>query len=203
MPIHSRWAIPIQNSSLQTFIFGPPNAPLSDKAAFYDASRPSAHFLTQEGFRLWSQRLAAGLQKAGLKPGDRVLLCSGNTLFFPVVFMGVLMAGGIFTGANPGYVTRELAYQLNDSDAKFLICTDESLELGIEAAASIDMGKNRIFRFDDDVYDGTHKPRLGVRNWGQLFVSEEEGRRFSWYEPKDPKGTICCLNYSSGTTVCI
>lgn len=117
--------------------------------------------------------------------------------------MGVLMAGGIFTGANPGYVTRELAYQLNDSDAKFLICTDESLELGIEAAASIDMGKNRIFRFDDDVYDGTHKPRLGVRNWGQLFVSEEEGRRFSWYEPKDPKGTICCLNYSSGTTVCI
>jgi 4-coumarate--CoA ligase len=200
MPIHSRWEVPIDNCSLQQYLFGPPNTPLADKVAFYDADRPETHYLTLEAFRLWSQRLAAGLQKAGLKPGDRVLLFSGNNLFFPVAFLGIVMAGGIFTGANPGFVARELAYQLKDADAKFLFCTDSSLELGIEAAQSVGMGKDRIFRFDDELFEGTGTSRLGVKNWASLIQSEDVGRKFRWHVPEDPKDAICCLNYSSGTT---
>jgi 4-coumarate--CoA ligase len=145
-------------------------------------------------------RLAAGLRRAGLKPGDRVLLFSGNNLFYPVVFMGILMAGGIFSGANPGYVTRELAYQLKDSDAKFLICADGSLESGVEAARSIGMSKDRVFRFDDALFEGGGYGRLGVRNWSALIESEDVGRRFRWHEPVDPNDAVCALNYSSGTT---
>jgi 4-coumarate--CoA ligase len=114
--------------------------------------------------------------------------------------MGIVMAGGIFTGANPNFVARELAYQLKDSDAKFLLCTDGSLELGIEAAESIGMGKERVFRFDDELLEGSGTTRLGVKNWATLFESEAVGRRFRWCEPEDPKDAICCLNYSSGTT---
>lgn len=135
-----------------------------------------------------------------MKPGDRVLLFSGNTLFFPVVLIGILMAGGIFTGANPGFVARELAYQLKDSDSKFLICADGSLELGIEAAESIGMSKDRIFKFDDEIFEGTGKPRLGAQNWAALMESEEIGRNFKWVDQGDPKDSVCCLNYSSGTT---
>lgn len=200
MPVHARWNVPVDNSSFQQYLFGPPSSPLPDKVAFYDAERPETHFLTLEKFRLWSQRLAAGLQKAGLKPGDRVLLFSGNNLYFPVVFMGILMAGGIFTGANPGFVARELAYQLKDSEAKFLICADASLELGIEAADSVGIGKDRVFRFDDDLFKGTGTSRLGVENWASLMQTKEVGERFRWIEPADPKEAICCLNYSSGTT---
>jgi 4-coumarate--CoA ligase len=199
MPIHSRWQIPIPVTSLQSFLFTSETAPLPDKIAFYDADRPDTHFLTPSTFRLWSLRLAAGLGKAGLKPGDRVLLFSGNSLFFPIVLMGILMAGGIFTGANPGFVARELAYQLKDSDAKFLICADGSLELGIEAAGIAGMGKERIFRFDDELFEGGGGERLGVRNWSVLVESEDVGRRFRWHEP-DPKEETACLNYSSGTT---
>lgn len=200
MPIHSRWKIPIDVCSLQKFLFKSETAPLVDKIAFYDAERPETYFLTHETFRLWSLRFAAGLQKAGLKPGDRVLLFSGNSLCFPIVLMGILMAGGIFTGANPGFVARELAYQLKDADAKFLICADGALELGIEAAGSVNVSKDRIFLFDDELFEGTGKGRLGVRNWATLMASEREGRRFKWYEPEDPKDATCCLNYSSGTT---
>lgn len=114
--------------------------------------------------------------------------------------MGILMVGGIFTGANPGYVARELAYQLKDSQATFLICADASLEIGVEAAQSIGMGKDRIFRFDDDLFEGTGKSRLGVRNWNVLVESESVGKSFKPYEVADPKDAICCLNYSSGTT---
>jgi 4-coumarate--CoA ligase len=200
MPIHSRWQIPIPVCSLHKLFFGSETGPLPDSVAFYDAARPDTHFLTNETFRLWSLRLAAGLKKAGLEPGDRVLLFSGNSLFFPVVFVGILMAGGVFTGANPGFVARELAYQLKDSDAKFLICADGSLELGIEAAQSIGLSKDRIFRFDDELLRGAGGPRLGVRNWNVLTESEEVGRRFRWYEPEDPENAVCALNYSSGTT---
>lgn len=213
MPISSRWTLPIPNISLPSFLFTSSTHPLPLKPAFLDASRPDTHQLSLNTFRLWSQRFASGLKNAGLQPGDRVLLFSGNNVFFPVVFIGVLMAGGIFTGANPGYVTRELAYQLKDSGARFLICADGSLEMGLEAAESIGMGRDRIFSFDDDdgvVIDGHRQgqrngkrkrsARLGVRHWSDLIAGEEEGKAFVWEEPRDARESVCCLNYSSGTT---
>lgn len=111
------------------------------------------------------------------------------------------MAGGVFTGANPGYVARELAYQLKDSGARFLICADAALELGVEAAESIGLGRDRVFVFDDEVMHGEGgKGRLGVRNWKVLVESERVGRGFEWVDPRDPREDVCCLNYSSGTT---
>lgn len=110
------------------------------------------------------------------------------------------MAGGVFTGANPGYVARELAYQLKDSGAKFLICADAALELGVEAAESVGVGKERVFVFDDLLLEAGGADRLGVKNWKTLVESEEVGRGFEWVDPRDPKEDVCCLNYSSGTT---
>ncbi|KAL5330555.1 hypothetical protein ACEPPN_000073 [Leptodophora sp. 'Broadleaf-Isolate-01'] len=201
MPIHSRWTLPIPPISLPQFLFTSPTAPLThgSKPAFISVDNPSLH-LTHTTFRLYAQRLAAGLVRAGLQPGDRVLLFSGNNIFFPVVFMGILMAGGVFTGANPGYVARELAYQLKDSEARFLICADTALELGVEAAGSVGMGKERVFAFDELLFGGRGEGRLGVRNWKVLVESEEVGRAFEWVQPRDPGSDICCLNYSSGTT---
>lgn len=89
MTIHSRWKNPIPEGSLQKYVFGSSSGRLSDKPIYLDPERPDTHFLTVNDYRDWSKRLALGLQRAGLKPGDRVLLFSGNNLFFPVVFMGV------------------------------------------------------------------------------------------------------------------
>lgn len=199
MPIHSRWKVPIEDCSFHQYLLGKPGAQLQDKVAFLDAEDPS-RYLTLTSFRLWSQRLAAGLRKAGLETGDRVLVYSGNNLFYPVAFVGILMAGGIFSGANPSLVARELAYQLNNTEAKFLLCSDGSLELGIEAAKSVGVGKERVFVFDDLVLEGTGKGRLGVENWAKLIESQSVGESFRWIEPENPRETVCCLNYSSGTT---
>jgi 4-coumarate--CoA ligase len=199
MPMKSRWSVEIPDTSLPTWIFKSPDKPISETPAFIDAARPDRS-LSLSAFRQWSKRFAVGLQKAGVQVGDRVLLFSGNNLAFPVVFMGTLMAGGIFTGANPTFVARELAYQLRDSDAKFLITADCSLEVGLEAASMIGMSKDSVFTFDDQVFEGTGKGRLGVRNWSTLIASAEEGERFIWIDPKSPEDTTCALNYSSGTT---
>ncbi|CCD49344.1 similar to 4-coumarate-CoA ligase [Botrytis cinerea T4] len=201
MPISSRWHLSIPSISLPTYLFTSSTHPLPDKLAFIDASNPS-QFLTQSDFRLYSQRLAAGLIKNGLQPGDRVLLFSSNNLFFPVIIMGIIMAGGIFTGANPGFVERELAYQLSDCGAKFLLCGEGGLEVGIKAAGKVGLGREKLFVFDDIEKEiGIIKQETkGLRSWWELLETEEVGGKFQWKEDFDPKEAVCCLNYSSGTT---
>ena len=205
MPIRSRWTTDIPQLSLPSYLFGGSHGPLpNDRPCLLDAERPEKLFLTLHTFRLWAKRFAVGLRAAGLKDGDRVLLFSGNTIFFPVVVFGVIMAGGIFTGANPTYVARELAHQLQDTDARFLIAAEGSLGTALEAAQSLRMHESRIFLFDDGVatFDGIDLRHKNVRHWGHLLATPEEGSAFTWENSvtdKDLNRTIC-LNYSSGTT---
>ena len=112
------------------------------------------------------------------------------------------MAGGIFSGANPTYVARELAHQLRDSEARYLICAESQLETGIEAAKMVNMGADRIFSFNGELLDGGGKGSRGCAYWGDLVSSVEEGERFVWDAlsgPGEADRTIA-LNYSSGTT---
>lgn len=203
MPFKSRWHIDIPDTHLASLLFTSPDHPLSKThRSFAEAARPDTHYFTTHDFRLWSQRFAAGLRKSGLQPGDRVLLFSGNDLFFPVVFMGVIMAGGIFSGANPTFVARELAYQLEDSEARYLICADTSLDTGIEAAQMAGMGRDRVFAFNNEIYDGRGEAKNGCRYWGDLVAPAAQGARFAWESLSTPAGAdrTLALNYSSGTT---
>lgn len=204
MPLKSRWNIDIPQVSLPTYLFGSPSAPLSDKPILIDVYRPHTHFLTLHGYRLWAKRFAAGLRANGLKPGDRVMLFSGNTIFFPVFVLGVVMAGGIFSGANPNYVAREIAYQLGDTEAIFLVAAEESLDIAIEAAESTGVSKDRVFVFDKGyaTLDGNGQGRSGCRHWSALIANESEGERFAWEElsTAEELNRTIALNYSSGTT---
>lgn len=206
MPHKSRWTVDIPRCSLLTLVFQSPTEPLNDrKPCFLDATRPNTHYFTQSTYRLWCQRFALGLQRSGkFEKGDRVLLFSDNDLFYPVVFMGVIMAGGIFTGANPNYVTRELAYQLKDSGAKYLLFVDTSKDTAIEAAKLAGMPKENVFMFSSAVFDDSPVPTSHeYRYWGDLIASPEDARPFQWEdlrEPEDACHRTLALNYSSGTT---
>ncbi|KAJ5752848.1 hypothetical protein N7520_009765 [Penicillium odoratum] len=203
MPYKSRWTIDIPDTHLASLLLKSPTAPLSKThKCFIEAARPETHYLTLHDYRLWSQRFATGLLKSGLQPGDRVLLFSGNDLFFPVVLMGIAMAGGIFSGANPTYVARELAFQLQDSGAKYLLCASASLDTGIEAAALAGLPRKNVYVFDSGVYDNISNAQKGCPYWGDLIAPAEEGEGFAWEELSTPElaDRTLVLNYSSGTT---
>ncbi|EKG20541.1 AMP-dependent synthetase/ligase [Macrophomina phaseolina MS6] len=114
------------------------------------------------------------------------------------------MAGGIFTGANPTYVARELAYQLKDSGAKFLLCAENSIQTGIEAAKSIGMPSDRVFVFDNGyaTFDARGQGVGDVRHWSALLAGPQEGAAFAWQplSRADELNRTVVLNYSSGTT---
>lgn len=203
MPIKSRWTEPIPNISIQKWIFGSSFGPLPDRKAFIDADHPDTKFLSFEDYRLTAKQIAVGLQAAGLRHGDRVLVFSGNSIYFPAVFLGILMAGGIFTGANPTFTERELAYQLSDSGATFMFAAADKAKIFLKAAREVGMPMGNIFTLDTTV-PGSHSPETpavsGTRHWTEIMVSRAQAERFDWVEPVDARTTTCCLNYSSGTS---
>jgi 4-coumarate--CoA ligase len=117
MPIESRFSLQVPRVSLPTYLFTTPALPLSTVPVPIDEKKPSTHYLSLSTYRSWSKRLAAGFPSAGLQSGDRVLLFSPNSVFAPVSFMGIVMAGRICTGLSPGSGVREVVYQLRDSGA--------------------------------------------------------------------------------------
>ncbi len=176
--------------------------------AFIDPDRPDTHFLTLADYRLLSKRIALGLLDAGLQPGQRVLLYSGNNVYFPTVFCGILMAGGVFTGASPAFTRGELVHQLRDSGASFLIASEAGLPTALSAAVDVGLPRRQIFIFDSMTTAKSNTPspgkagrRDGVRHWTELLAGNlAQAEAWDWIEPADPAEAMCCLNYSSGTT---
>jgi long-chain acyl-CoA synthetase len=64
-----------------------------------------------------SARVAGLLHERGLKPGDRIGIMMPNVAEVPVVYYGVLRAGGVVVPMNPLLKAREVAYYLGDSGA--------------------------------------------------------------------------------------
>ena len=67
------------------------------------------------------RRTAAGLAANGFSKGDVLGIYSPNVPEYAVAFHAAASLGGISTTVNPLYTTRELAQQLTDCGAKFLL----------------------------------------------------------------------------------
>lgn len=203
MVIKSRWNIDIPEVTVPSYLFGDATKQLHTSPLILDARQPE-FFLTQTTYRLWCQRFAAGLKRFGLAEGDRILLFSPNSMFYPVVIVGAIMAGCIFTGANPTYTARELAYQLEDSGAAIIISSEGSLATALEAAGLAGLSSHRVFAFDDGpaTAAGQGKAVKSIKHWTSLVASEQEGSNYRWktLSPQELRTTTCSLNYSSGTT---
>ena len=112
------------------------------------------------------------------------------------------MAGGVFTGANPSYTSREVAYQLKNSEAKFFICAEGALETGLAATKNIGFSNDKAFVFDEgyDTFTGRGQGRKGCAHWSALISTPDVGRDFRWKEDESLINNTVALNYSSGTT---
>jgi long-chain acyl-CoA synthetase len=69
-----------------------------------------------------ANQVANLLVARGIQPGDKVALSCPNLPFFPIVYYGILKAGAVVVPLNVLLKGREIAYHLNDSDAKAYFC---------------------------------------------------------------------------------
>jgi long-chain acyl-CoA synthetase len=73
-------------------------------------------------------RFANGLAELGLSKKDRVALYLPNTPQFVVSYYGILRLGAVVVACSPLYKERELLHQLEDSEAKAIICLTSNYE---------------------------------------------------------------------------
>lgn len=67
-------------------------------------------------------RIAAALRNFGVMPGDRVAFQASKSIASLQVYLGAVMAGGIFVPLNPAYTSEEIEYFVADSEPALFIC---------------------------------------------------------------------------------
>jgi long-chain acyl-CoA synthetase len=82
-----------------------------------------------------SARVAGLLRDRGIAPGDRVGIMMPNIVSFPIVYYGVLRAGGVVVPMNPLLKSREVAFYLGDSQAKAVFAFSGFAEEASKGAA--------------------------------------------------------------------
>ena len=91
-------------------------------------ARPAFDFLGRR--TTWAEaaaaaaRIAAGLQRLGLKQGDRIGLLLPNCPAYPLLFFGALQAGLTAVNFNPLYTKRELEHQARDAGISLIATLD-------------------------------------------------------------------------------
>jgi len=80
-------------------------------------------------------RCAAGLAERGVRQHDVVGVFAPNLPEWPIVFHGIAQLGAINTTVNSLYTAPEVAFQLKDARAKYLITIPQFLDRALPAAA--------------------------------------------------------------------
>ncbi|CAG5185847.1 uncharacterized protein ALTATR162_LOCUS11418 [Alternaria atra] len=123
---------------------------------------------------------------------DVLALYAPNDVDVPSVIYGTFFAGGIVTPANPGYSKDELAYQLENSEAKALVTTKAFLDTALKAAEKVGIASDRVILLGAEK-DATHR----CKHWTSIRKTSGALRyRRRRANPED----LAFLAYSSGTT---
>lgn len=105
---------------------------LSSAIAWWARMRPDQHAIVLDGDRLtyaeykqWSDRIAARLEADGLQPGDRVAICSTNSLAYCALILGIIGAGGIVSPVNFRYTPREIRELCETTEPRFVFAAPD------------------------------------------------------------------------------
>lgn len=123
-----------------------------------------------------------------------MVICSGQ-VFLPVLFYGVIAAGGIYSAISVGATVTELSIQLLQSPVKLLVCSQDTREVAVKAAEKCGLEESKILMLESSA-------EVNLRNLltGRNCVSEKQ---LSWNKitnPAELENSLVCLLYSSGTT---
>jgi long-chain acyl-CoA synthetase len=81
-----------------------------------------------------ANQVANLLVSIGVGPGDKVAVSCPNVPYFPIVYYGILKAGGVVVPLNVLLKAREVTYYLDDSDARAYFCFEgtDALPMGTD-----------------------------------------------------------------------
>ncbi|UCH21440.1 MAG: long-chain fatty acid--CoA ligase [Deltaproteobacteria bacterium] len=155
-------------------------------------------------------RFARALLDLGIHPGDKVAVCLPNIPQVIISNLAIFRIGAVTVQVNPLYTERELAYQLNDSEAKLVITLtlliprmqkvkpNTQLEkiIGCHINTYLPFPKKQLFPFiKKDMYRKVEPSEdiLVFNDLIDIFASEPIDDMSRWDE-------LAALLYTGGTT---
>lgn len=146
-----------------------------------------------------ANQVANLLTARGIGKGDKVALSSPNLPYFPIVYYGILKTGAVAVPLNVLLQPREVAYHLDDSDARAYFCFEGTSELpmgrsGWEAFGQV-RGCEHFFLLPADPMT-TESPIEGAETLTAALSGTGQAYETVVTEPGDP----AVLLYTSGTT---
>lgn len=133
------------------------------------------------------KNFASALAKRGFKKGDVLALYLPNVPEYPILFFGIIALGGVATTLNPTFTETEIAYQLKDSGAKYIVTVPAIAVKAKQAAAEV--GINCVIVIGE---------AEGCEPLTSLL--DDDGTAFPEDVSVNPKVDLCAMPYSSGTT---
>lgn len=166
-----------------------------DKPALIDG--PTGRAITYSELVESIGRVAASLHRRGFKKGDVFGILSPNVPEYAIIFHAVASLGGINTPINPLYTESEIAHQLKDADARFLVTVPQCLGKALNAASTT--GIEEMFLFEGVVCgapDSGTDQASSATPFSSLLESDGDFPEVSI----NPREDLVALPYSSGTT---
>ncbi len=157
-------------------------------------------------------KMAKGLQDQGVTKGTKVGIFMPNSVYYIILYYGILKAGGVVVNYNPLYAENELTYQINDSETEIMATLDlkmlydkvhDQLPLShlkkiivCPLAATLPFPKNILFKIfkRKDIASVTYGKAILSYN----DIINNEGN----FKPVhvDPLKDLALLQYTGGTT---
>jgi len=161
-------------------------------------------------------RFATALVDLGVRKGDTVALYLLNCPQYVVSYFGALKVGAKVTPISPVYTSQEVQHQLEDSEAKTVVCEDilydnvqkSSVELDTVILSNIGdylpslkriFGKSALAK----AYRGTEVPSPQFIERAGLHLFQNLVKKYPPQPPQvniDPQKDIAVLPYTGGTT---
>jgi long-chain acyl-CoA synthetase len=145
-----------------------------------------------------ANQVANLLVSRGIRPGDKVALMCPNLPYFSLVYWGILKAGATVVPLNVLLKGREVAYHLDDSDAKALFAFQGTPELpiGKEAYAGFEAAEGVEHFFVITADPAAASPIDGTETLGQGMA----GQPPTFDAVQTDEDDTAVILYTSGTT---
>ena len=150
----------------------------------------SAHRYTYGDLYRRARALAAALQAAGMRPGDRVATLMWNHYLHLEAYLGIPAIGGVLHTLNLRLHPDELAYIVNHAEDRFLIVDDVLLPLFDQIRDRVNLERVIVTRF------GGTPGESGVDDYEQFL--ENGGGQPTYADVDETDAAAMC--YTSGTT---
>ncbi|KAJ0965547.1 hypothetical protein J5N97_026685 [Dioscorea zingiberensis] len=164
----------------------------SDKVALVEAMTGTT--LTYGEVARDTRRFAKALRSLGLRKGHVVVVLLPNSAIYPVVALGIMAAGGVFSGANPLALASEISKQVVDSSAKILVTNGFTYENKAK-----DLGIPVIVVGDDGDNTAEQERAPNAIRWRELLEASDHAGANA-VDEEVTQSDLCALPYSSGTT---